>query len=54
MMDINTKDFYIDKIWYLHIVLIENQRGVIYVGTIVMERLHVKHKPEALSNKLSQ
>ena len=54
MMEVNTKRFYIDKIWYLNIVLKENQRGVIYVSTIVMERSRVKHNPGALSNKLIQ
>ena len=37
MLDINTKVYYIDKIWYLKIMLIQSLMGIIRVGTIVIE-----------------
>ena len=54
MLEINTKGYYIDKIWYLKFVLIQNLMGIIRVGTIVMESSQVKYNPGDLSNILSQ
>ena len=54
MLEINTKVYYIDKIWYLRIVLIQNLMRIICVGTIVMDRSEVKYNPGDLSNIFSQ